>query len=125
MMNERFDAQTRQLTGRLHAARQRESLSYETATLETDVRAHLSALKAAEQDEAFCRSVLGGITVYPDRKLVLRLNLLPPKWRYVLDSMADLHGGCETKGCHFDPSVPMSVRRPLSSSVGMEYRWER
>lgn len=109
MKNERFDVQTRQLTGRLHAARQRESLSYEAATLEADIRAHLSDLKAADQDEAFYHSVLGGITVYPDRKLDLRLNLLPPKWRYVLDSMADLHGRDKTKGCHFDPSVPSFV----------------
>ena len=120
MMNERFDRQTANLSARLHAARQRELLSYETASLKADVREHLNSLAASEQDESFLRSVLNCIVVHPDRLLELRLNLLPPKWRFVLDSMADLHRRSDKNGCHYAPSVPMSVSKPFSSSKGME-----
>ena len=120
MMNERFDRQTANLSARLHAARQRELLSYETASLKADVREHLNSLAASEQDESFLRSVLNCIVVHPDRLLELRLNLLPPKWRFVLDSMADLHRRSDKNGCHYAPSVPMSVSSPFRSSKGME-----
>ena len=120
MMNERFDRQTADLSTRLHTARQRELLSYETASLKADVREYLREFAAAEQDEAFLRSALGCLVVHPNRQLELRLNLLPQKWRFVLDSMADLHGRSNTHGCHYDPSVPMSVNNPFCSSNGME-----
>ena len=120
MMNERFDRHSADLSARLHAARQRELLSYKTASLKADVREHLNSLAASEQDESFLRSVLNCIVVHPDRVLELRLNLLPQKWRFVLDSMADLHCRSDKNGCHYDPSVPISVSRPLSSSKGME-----
>ena len=120
MMNERFDRQSADLSARLHAARQRELRSYETASLKADVREYLNEFAAAEQNEAFLRSTLGCLVVHPNRQLELQLNLLPQKWRFVLDSMADLHCRSDKNGCHYDPSVPMSVRRPLSSSKGME-----
>ena len=120
MMNERFDRQSADLSARLHAARQRELLSYETASLKADVREYLNEFAAAEQNEAFLRSTLGCLVVHPNRQLELQLNLLPQKWRFVLDSMADLHCRSDKNGCHYDPSVPISVSSPLSSSKGME-----
>lgn len=105
-----------------------------------------------------------------------RLNLLPQKWRFVLESLQDIRrqiaaengGNFQNAGktaetpvvstvsdvcshfdpsvladfpgeapeksqylqgfpgrSHFDASVPISVRRPFSSSKGMAYRWER
>ena len=119
MMNERFDRQSADLSARLHAARQRELLSYETASLKADVREYLNEFAAAEQNEAFLRSTLGCLVVHPNRQLELQLNLLPQKWRFVLDSMADLHCRSDKNGCHYDPSVPMSVRSPFNSSKGI------
>ena len=120
MMNERFDRQSADLSARLHAARQRELLSYETASLKADVREYLNEFAAAEQNEAFLRSTLGCLVVHPNRQLELQLNLLPQKWRFVLDSMADLHCRSDINGCHYDASVPISVSSPFNSSKGME-----
>jgi len=85
------------------------------------VKAHIGDLSGREVDESFCKSMLDTIIVYPDRRAELRLNLLPQKWRFVLDSIADIHHRSGA-GCHLDPSIPMSVSRPFSSSKGMEYR---
>ena len=119
LMNERYDRQLAQLQTGLQAAREREHLSYETGTLRADVKAHMGALTAKDVDEPFCKSVLDAIIVHPDRHLEVRLNLLPQKWRFVLDSIADIHRRSGT-GCHYDPSVPMSVSSPFSSSKGIE-----
>ncbi len=122
LMNERYDRQLATLQSGLRAAREREQLSYETATLKADVKSHIGDLLGREADEAFQKAILDTMIVYPDRRLEVRLNLLPIKWRFVLDSIADIR---RRSGCHLDPSVPMSVSRPLSSSKGIAYRWER
>ena len=117
-MNERYDRQMAELQTSLRAAREREQLTYETATLKGDVKMHIGDLVGREVDESFCKSILDTITVYPERRVELRLNLLPQKWRFVLDSIADIRHRSGA-GCHYDPSVPMSVRRPFSSSKGI------
>ena len=124
LMNERYDRQMAELQTSLRAAREREQLTYETATLKGDVKMHIGDLVGREVDESFCKSILDTITVYPERRVELRLNLLPQKWRFVLDSIADIRHRSGA-GCHYDPSVPISVRRPFSSSNGMEYRWDK
>ena len=119
LMNERYDRQMAELQTNLQAAREREWLTYETATLKADVKMHISDLAGREVDESFCQAILDTITVYPDRRAELRLNLLPQKWRFVLNSIADIRHRSGA-GCHYDPSVPISVSNPFSSSKGME-----
>ena len=123
-MNERYDRQMAELQTGLQAAREREQLTYETASLKADVKMHIGDLVGREVDESFCKAMLDMITVYPDRRAELRLNLLPQKWRFVLDSIADIRHRSGA-GCHLDPSVPISVSRPFCSSNGMEYRWDK
>ena len=55
---------------------------------------------------------------YDRVRLEVRLNLLSAQWRFVLNSIDQTR---RVNGCHDDPSVPMSVSRPFSSSKGMEY----
>ena len=118
-MNERYDKQTQQLRARLVAAREREQLSYETSMLSSDVKSHIAALAGMKADEVFYRNLLDGVTVYADRRVELRLNLLPRKWRFVLDSLEDIRRKLSSGGCQKDLAVPTSVRRPLSSSKGI------
>lgn len=115
LMNERYDHQLAELQSALRAARERKQLSYETAALKADVKAHMGELVDREKDEIFYRSILDTMIVYPQRRIELRLNLLPTKWRFVLDSIADIRRRSLGVGCHYDPSVPMSVRRPFNS----------
>lgn len=104
-MNERYDRQLTQLQTGLQVTREREHLSYETGTLKADVKAHMGALTAKDVDEPFCKSVLDTVIVHPDRHLEVRLNLLTQKWRFVLDSIADIRRRSGA-GCHYDPLVP-------------------
>ena len=113
-MNERYDQQLAELQSALRAARELEQLSYETTALKADVKAYMGELVGREKDESFYRSTLDTLIVYPERRIELRLNLLPTKWRFVLDSIADIRRSLGV-GCHYDPSVPISVSKPLSS----------
>ena len=106
LMNERYDAQTEQLRTSLLAAREREQLSYETSMLKGDVRAHIAELAGKGEDEVFYRNLLDGLTVYADRRVEVRLNLLPRKWRFVLDSLDDIRRRLAPTGFYFNPAVP-------------------
>ena len=120
LMNERYDRQMAELQIGLQAAREREQLTYETSALKADVKAHIGELVSREVGESFYMSILDIMTVYPERRVELRLNLLPQKWRFVLDSIADTRRRSSGTGCHFDPYVPMSVNSALSSGYGIE-----
>lgn len=112
-MNERYDRELEELHSSLQAAREREKLSYDTTTLQADVKAHIKELMDRGVDELFEKEMLDVAIIYPDRRLEVRLNLLPMQWRFVLDAVARIR---RKNGCHYDPSVPMSVSRPLASA---------
>lgn len=112
-MNERYDCQLSKLQTALQTARERDLLSYETETLQADVQAYLKALRGREMDEPFQRQILDAVIVHPGRRLEVRLNLLPSKWCFVLKTIAHIR---RQSGYHYDPSVPMSVSRPLASA---------
>lgn len=99
------------------ASRQREQLGYDTASRKADVNAHIKGLMGREVEELFKKAILDTMIVYPSHRLEVRRNLFPAKWRFVLDSMASIR---QSGGCHYDPSVPMSVSNPFNSSKGME-----
>ena len=107
--------QIEQLRTSLLAAREREQLSHETSQLKGDVRAHISALTGKEADEVYYHGLLKGVTVYANRRVELQLNLVPSKWRNVLDSLAEIHRKTSATGCLFVPSVPTSVSNPFSA----------
>ena len=116
-MNERYDRELEELHSSLQAARERDKLSYDTTTLQADVKAHIKELMDREVDELFEKEILEVAIVYPDRRLEVHLNLLPMQWRFVLDAVARIR---RQSGCHYDPSVPISVSSPLASAKGME-----
>lgn len=118
LMNGRYDKELTQLQSRLSAVRERDKLSYETATLQADIKRHISnLLHTKNPDEVFYKNILEQIVVDPERHLTIKLNLLPPKWKYVLDSVCDIRRQLqEPPFCsHVDPFPPMSVSSPFSS----------
>ena len=112
-MNERYDNQLVDLQARMQVVREEEHLNYETSSFQDDVTAHIEGLLNRDVDVLILNEILDCIIVYPNRRLEIRLNLLPAKWRFVLESITSLH---RKRGCHYDPSVPMSVSSPLSSA---------
>ncbi len=123
LMNGRYDKELTQLQSRLSAVRERDKLSYETATLQADIKRHISdILRTKDPDEVFYKNILERIVVDPERHLTIKLNLLPPKWKYVLDSVCDIRRQLQEQSfrSHFDPFPPISVSSPFSSGYGME-----
>ena len=154
-MNAAYDEQIKSLKEKLEALRNLNSLEYDIRDLADDIEAHLQMIaKANPDDDLFCRNPLDKMVVHPNRRVEIKLNLLPPSWAYVLARLEELrrlkaaeNEGCHNNSsvsplfdtvshnlpaekplqrndfsgrCHNDPSVPMSVRSPLSSSKGME-----
>lgn len=126
-------------------------------TLDPDSELRLSIMGSIAQEESRKTSarVKWGpkMVVHPNRRVEIKLNLLPPSWAYVLALLEELrrlkaaeNEGCHNNSsvsplfdtvshnlpaekplrrndfsgrCHNDPSVPISVSRPFSSSKGI------
>lgn len=142
MMNERYDKELAGLQKRLDAGKARARIAYETDTLQEDIKKHIAAIvNNAEASDVFYKNVLDRMVVYQDRRIEVKLNLLPQKWTFLLDSLHDLNrrmdaaagesggdspsvpsesGQITPHFPHFDSTVPISVSSPFSSSKGME-----
>ena len=88
LMNAEYDRRMAELTEKIAVAEKRESLSYDTATLEKDIRAKVVGIVNGETASGnFYGNLLDHITAYPDRRMEVYLKLLPTKWTYVLESL--------------------------------------
>ena len=119
-MNDRYDAKLAALRERLQAAREREAMRYDTESLAADVRAQVRAILSGETDsEVFYKNILDQMTVWPDSRVELRLNLLPMKWIFVLERLTRLNAqfqaenGPKTAVCNSvaDVSVETEVEK--------------
>lgn len=91
LMNAEYDRRMTVLTDKIAAAEKRESLSYDTTTLEKDIRAKVLGIVSGETAPGnFYGNLLDHITAYPDRRMEVHLKLLPTKWTYVLESLAEI-----------------------------------
>ena len=108
IMNARYDEQIRALREKLEALRNLNSLEYDIRDLADDIEAHIQMIaNSRPEDELFCRNLLDKMVVHPNRKVEIRLNLLPPSWAYVLARLEELRrlkAGKEG-GCRNDSSV--------------------
>lgn len=90
LMNAEYDSKITQLTDKISAAEKQESLSYDTRTLPKDIREKITGVVEGETaTDNFYGNLLDHITAYPDRRLEVNLKLLPTKWNYVLESLAE------------------------------------
>lgn len=91
LMNDEYDKQIEELTFKIETAEKRENLSFDTSTLERDIREKVRGIvKCETATDNFYGNLLDHITAYPDRRLELRLKLLPTKWVYVLESISNI-----------------------------------
>jgi len=108
LVNRRYDGELEALQKRLEAARTRGSITYETERLRGDVSRQVAGIVTGGTDsEVLYKNVLDHMVVYKDRKVEVYLNLLPQKWTLVLENL---------RGSQNEPSVPISVSRPLASA---------
>ena len=127
MMNERYDKQIGELQERLQAVKAREQIHYETGSLKNDVRKQVTDMVSGlTESEIFYKNVLDQMVVYPDQRVEVKLNLLPQKWIFVLEKLSDLKNQSNYRNlpetdyhsqgvCNYNPSVPTSVRIPVTS----------
>lgn len=108
LVNRRYDGALETLQKRLEAARARGSFTYEIEQLREDVSRQVAGIVNGKADsEALYKNVLDRMVVYKDRKVEVYLNLLPQKWTFVLEN---------PRKSQNNPSVPISVSRPLASA---------
>ena len=127
MMNERYDKQMWELQERLQAIKAREQIHYETGSLKNDVRKQVTDMVSGlTESEIFYKNVLDQMVVYPDQRVEVKLNLLPQKWIFVLQKLSELNHLSDHRNlsetdfqsqgvCNNNPSLPMSVKRPVTS----------
>ena len=97
-----------QLQERLSAAKAGAEGAYDKGELERCIKRRVTALLQGEQaSETFYKTILDHMVVYPDRRVEVKLNLLPRTWTFVLERLG--------QPAQNSPSVPMSVSSALSS----------
>lgn len=90
LMNAEYDSKIAELTDKISSAEKRDNLSYDTKTLAKDIREKVAGVVNGETaTDNFYGNLLAHITAYPDRRIEVNLKLLPTKWNYVLESLAD------------------------------------
>lgn len=111
LMNEEYDREIDRLSEQIKLA---EGESQPSPWSEGEIRAKICGIVSGrEAPDAFYGNLLDHITAYPDRKLELCLKQLPQSWLFRLERQGEIM-------LRNDPSVPMSVSNPFSSSKGIE-----
>lgn len=88
MMNQRYDRELADLQKRLDVGKARAHIAYETDTSQEDIKKHVAAIvNNAEANDVFYKNVLDRMVIYQDRRIEVKLNLLPQKWTFLLDSL--------------------------------------
>lgn len=110
LVNGRYDRELDDLRSRLEAARSKAGISYQPDVLRKDVEKKIAAIVGGETDsEVFYKNLLDHMVVHKNKRVEVYLNLLPQKWTFILENLRGM------PVCQNDPSVPISVSRPLSS----------
>lgn len=85
LINSQYSRRMAELTEKIAAAEKQESQSWDAAALEQDIRAIVNGETASDD---FYGRLLDRITAYPDRRVEVRLKLLPTTWTYRLENKA-------------------------------------
>ena len=108
-----YDTQLESLHKRLKKATRENN----TALLRCDVSSQAEAILTCKTvSDSYLKMLLDYMRIHKDGRVEIKLNQLSTVWTFQLEKRPN-H---PSSGCLFDPSVPMSVSKPLSSSKGME-----
>ena len=84
IMNRKYDRQREELRRRQKEAELRQWENRDAQTLKAVIRSEVSGILSGDiQSEVFCKTVLDRLTVFKDRHIELRLNLLPQVFQFV------------------------------------------
>lgn len=115
LMNEQYDAEILKQKEKLETLREMDSLEYNLTDLADDILTHINMIaQSTPDDELFLKSFLNKVVVYEERRVELKLNLMPPSWSYVLVKLEELKRLKmeEKKGVVSTPMYP-----PISTEI--------
>ena len=75
-------------------------------------------ISGMEYEDAFYTHILKKMVIFSPEHMDVSLNLLPFVWHFQISNNGETRDISEA-------SVPISVSNPLSSSKGIEYRWDK
>ena len=112
-INERCDRKIAQIQERITAIEKRRTLVTQTTGVKKDVREVIRSIVKGERDsDDFYGRLLHHMTLHGDGTVEVSLNLLPARWYFVLDGLAEYE---QNKVVQCEASVPISVKSPFSS----------
>ena len=112
-MNERCDRKIAQIQEQIAVIEKRRKLDTQTTGVKKDVREAIKSIVKGERDSNdFYGRLLHHMTLHRDGKVEVSLNLLPARWYFVLDGLAEYE---VQKAVQSASAVPISVSRPFNS----------
>lgn len=112
-MNERCDRKIAQIQEQIVVIEKRRKLDTQTTGVKKDVREAIKSIVKGERDsDDFYGRLLHHMTLHSDGKVEVSLNLLPARWHFVLDGLAEYEA---QKAVQNASTVPISVSRPFNS----------
>jgi site-specific DNA recombinase len=90
LMNAEYDRQATCLTQKIRAAEAQKELTNDPSTLESKIQKAVEAIvHGGTASEKLYGDLLDHITIYSDKRMEVRLKLLPGKWTFTLISQLD------------------------------------
>ena len=113
-MNERCDRKIAQIQEQIAVIEKRCKLDTQTTGVKKDVREAIRGIIKGERDsDDFYGRLLHHMTLHSDGKVEVSLNLLPARWYFVLDGLAEYEA---QKAVQNASTVPISVSKPFASA---------
>ena len=117
-MKQRCDDQIAQIIQQIEVNEKQQMLGTQSSNVTKDVREAIRNIVTGEMaTDTFYGHLLHHITVDSSGRVEVALNLLPARWIYVLDGLAEYRAQQTAQNLS---SVPISVSKPFNSGVGIE-----
>lgn len=112
-INQRCDSKIAQIQNQIAALRKRQALNAQAKDARRDVRAVIQDIVTGQTaDDDFYGRLLHHMTVHSDGRVEAALNLLPARWVFLPDGLAEYERQTAVQEAS---SVPMSVSSPVTS----------
>ena len=126
VMKQKYDSELSALQETEKANLLRMDIQYDKTQIERDIKRHIANLILKNQgDDAFYKTYVDKLLVFPGKRTVLKLNLIPNPLFRVLNQMVEYRRNLSNmakswREGYLNPQLlPISVSNPFSSSKGM------
>ena len=128
VMKQKYDSELSVLQENEKTNLLRMDIQYDKTKIESDIKRHIANLILQDQSsDVFYKTYVDRLLVFPGKRTMLKLNLLPNFLFRLLNQMAEYRRNMSNqvdsrREGYLNPYLaPISVSRPFSSSKGIEY----